>query len=66
MKSKDSNAGKAFGNIFVKVLGIEGLSMPIPEEKTHFCITLDNGIDYIRTPFSVLAPAVKVDQEFSL
>lgn len=48
------------------VLGIEGLTVPVPEQKTMFCITLDNGIDYIRTPYTVLADGAKVNQEFSL
>ena len=48
------------------VLGIEGLSVPIPEQQTFFCITLDNGIDYIRTPYAPLVPNAKVNQEFSL
>lgn len=51
--------------IFV-VLGIEGLMVPIPEQQTMFCITLDNGIDYIRTPYTVLIDGAKVNQEFSL
>jgi hypothetical protein len=48
------------------VLGIEGLTLPLPEQQTYFCITLDNGIDYIRTPYSVLRDGARVNQEFSL
>ena len=40
--------------------------MPIPDQRTAFCITLDNGIDYIRTPYAELADGAKVNQEFSL
>lgn len=48
------------------MLGIEQLAVPIPDQPTYFCITLDNGIDYIRTPYSVLIDGAKVNQEFSL
>ena len=51
--------------IFV-VLGIEGLTIPIPEQQTMFSVTLDNGIDYIRTPYIVFEDGAKVNQEFSL
>ncbi|WWC58165.1 uncharacterized protein I303_100701 [Kwoniella dejecticola CBS 10117] len=66
MRARESTSGKASGTIFVKVLGIEGLQIPLPEQPTYFCITLDNGIDYIRTPYSVLSEGAKVNQEFSL
>lgn len=66
MKAKASNSAKSFGTIFVKVLGIESLSLPLPREETSFCITLDNGIDYIRTPYTTLKDSAKVNQEFAL
>lgn len=66
MRERETELGKATGTIFVKVLGIEGVQFPIPQEQTHFCITLDNGIDYIKTPYSVLKESARVDQEFSL
>ncbi|WVQ76151.1 hypothetical protein IAR50_005803 [Cryptococcus sp. DSM 104548] len=59
----------ASATVFVKVLGIEGLQFPVPSgegKKTMFCVTLDNGIDYIRTPFSELGEGARVNQEFSL
>ena len=40
--------------------------IPETEQQTMFCITLDNGIDYIRTPYTVLEEGAKVNQEFSL
>lgn len=40
--------------------------MPLPSERTAFCITLDNGIDYIRTPYSQLQEGARVNQEFAL
>lgn len=66
MKAKASNSSKSFGTIFVKVLGVESLSLPMPKEETSFCVTLDNGIDYIRTPYSALKEGAKVNQEFAL
>ncbi|WWC99204.1 hypothetical protein V866_006099 [Kwoniella sp. B9012] len=66
MRARESTSGKASGTIFVKVLGVEGLQIPVPDQPTYFCITLDNGIDYIRTPYSVLGEGAKVNQEFSL
>jgi hypothetical protein len=48
------------------VLGIESLAIPLPEQQTFFCVTLDNGIDYIRTPYSPLMDGARVNQEFSL
>lgn len=66
MKAKASNSSKSFGTIFVKVLGVESLSLPMPKEETSFCVTLDNGIDYIRTPYTVFKEGAKVNQEFAL
>ncbi|EIW73323.1 hypothetical protein TREMEDRAFT_73045 [Tremella mesenterica DSM 1558] len=66
MREKEASVGKASGTIFVKVLGIEGLVVPIPDQPTYFCVTLDNGIDYIRTPYSLLSEGARVNQEFSL
>jgi serine/arginine repetitive matrix protein 2 len=81
MRAKEGTAGKAFGTIFVKgepfvivesmwltwpVLGIEGLAIPIPDQSTAFCVTLDNGIDYIKTPYTTLSEGARVNQEFML
>ncbi|WVR03570.1 hypothetical protein IAU60_000562 [Kwoniella sp. DSM 27419] len=66
MRTRESYAGKSTGTIFVKVLGIEGLQVPLPEQTTYFSVTLDNSIDYIRTPYSVLSEGARVNQEFSL
>ncbi|ORY25090.1 hypothetical protein BCR39DRAFT_309113 [Naematelia encephala] len=66
MRARDASNGKTSATVFVKVLGVEGLAIPIPEHQTMFCITLDNGIDYIRTPYTVLAEGARVNQEFSL
>lgn len=48
------------------VLGVESLNIPLPEQETFFSVTLDNGIDYIRTPYIVLKDGARVNQEFSL
>ncbi|TXT16057.1 hypothetical protein VHUM_00560 [Vanrija humicola] len=65
-RAREAIEGKASGTVFVKVLGLEALNLPLPKEETHFCITLDNGIDYIRTPYQVLTDGVRINQEFSL
>ena len=52
--------------LLILVLGIEGISLPVPDLPTYFCVTLDNGIDYIRTPYTVLTEGAKINQEFSL
>lgn len=51
---------------FSTVLGIESLALPLPKEDTSFCMTLDNGIDYIRTPYTLLKEGARVNQEFAL
>lgn len=48
------------------VLGVESLNIPLPDQETFFSVTLDNGIDYIRTPYIVLKDGARVNQEFSL
>lgn len=65
-RARQATEGTATGTIFVKVLGVEALQLPLPTEQTHFCITLDNGIDYIRTPYTVLTDGAHINQEFSL
>ena len=49
-----------------EVLGIESLIVPLPDQPTYFSVTLDNGIDYIRTPHTELSDGAKVNQEFAL
>jgi hypothetical protein len=66
MRAREASEGTASGTIFVKVLGVEALNLPLPAEDTQFCITIDNGIDYVQTPYSVLKDGAKVEQEFCL
>lgn len=61
-----SRVGRLIGPRLIIVLGIEGLELPLPDQPTYFCVTLDNSIDYIRTPYSTLGANVPVNQEFSL
>lgn len=65
-RAREVSEGKSSGTVYVKVLGVESLQLPMPREQTFFCITLDNGIDYIRTPYGVLSEGARVNQEFSL
>ncbi|TYJ51830.1 hypothetical protein B9479_007589 [Cryptococcus floricola] len=69
IRARELSQNPASATVFVKVLGIEGLQFPIPNgegKKTMFCVTLDNSIDYIRTPFTELGEGARVNQEFSL
>ncbi|KZV84174.1 hypothetical protein EXIGLDRAFT_655387 [Exidia glandulosa HHB12029] len=58
--------GKSFGKVFVRVVGIRGLKVPVPNQPTFFSCTLNNGIHFVTTPECRLAKDCKVDQEFEL
>jgi serine/arginine repetitive matrix protein 2 len=57
---------RSIANTRHAVLGIESLSLPLPSQDTSFCVTLDNGIDYIRTPYTTLKEGARINQEFAL
>ena len=44
------------------VLGVKGLTVPIPSQPTKFTCTLNNGIHFVTTPECALAKDCKVDQ----
>lgn len=52
--------------IFCLVLGIKGVNIALPQEPTVLTCTLNNGIHYVTTPESQLAPDCRIDQEFEL
>lgn len=54
------------GLLFVKILGIQSISMPLPVEPTYFRLKLSNGVDYIYTPYFLLQEGANVNQEFCL
>ncbi|KAF8518208.1 hypothetical protein JB92DRAFT_2903861 [Gautieria morchelliformis] len=58
--------GKAHGKVFVKVLGIRGVNVPLPNQPTFFTCTLNNGIHYVTTPECRLARDARIEQEFEL
>ncbi|KAI6029361.1 hypothetical protein BKA83DRAFT_679982 [Pisolithus microcarpus] len=58
--------GKAHGKVFVRVLGIKGLSVPIPQQPTAVTCTLNNGIHFVTTPETRLSRDTRIDQEFEL
>ncbi|KAF8331399.1 uncharacterized protein EI90DRAFT_3145625 [Cantharellus anzutake] len=58
--------GKAYGKIFVKVLGITRLNVPIPRLPTWFTCTLNNGIHFVTTPECRLMGESPIEQEFEL
>ncbi|KAF9567977.1 hypothetical protein CPC08DRAFT_655423 [Agrocybe pediades] len=58
--------GKAYGKVFVKVLGVKGMHLPLPHEPTAFTCTLNNGIHFVTTPECQLKPDCRIEQEFEL
>lgn len=68
---KDIRGKEAFseatGKVFVKVVGLRDVELPIPVAKqTYFCCTLDNGINHVATPYTVLKKEAPLGQEFDL
>ncbi|KAI8974021.1 hypothetical protein BD414DRAFT_498895 [Trametes punicea] len=61
-----AKAGKAHGKVFVRVLGLRGLQVPIPEQPTAITCTLNNGIHFVTTPDVSLGQSCRIDQEFEL
>jgi len=68
VKGKCDRVGldRSIADVLHAVLGIESLSLPLPSQDTSFCVTLDNGIDYIRTPYTTLKEGARINQEFAL
>ncbi|KAJ7668522.1 hypothetical protein DFH06DRAFT_982882 [Mycena polygramma] len=60
------NPGKAYGKVFVKVLGVRGMHLPLPAEPTAVTCTLNNGIHFVTTPECALARDCRIEQEFEL
>ncbi|KAF7428167.1 Bud site selection protein bud4 [Pleurotus ostreatus] len=58
--------GKAYGKVFVKVLGVKNIHLPLPEQPTAMTCTLNNGIHYVTTPDCKLAQDCRIEQEFEL
>ncbi|KAJ4483604.1 hypothetical protein J3R30DRAFT_3655861 [Lentinula aciculospora] len=58
--------GKAYGKVFVKVLGARGLVVPMPVEQTVVSCTLNNGIHFVTTPDFRLGKDCRIEQEFEL
>ncbi|KAF7321547.1 PH domain-containing protein [Mycena kentingensis (nom. inval.)] len=60
------NPGKAYGKVFVKVVGIRGIHLPLPAETTALTCTLNNGIHFVTTPEFTLGADCPIEQEFEL
>ncbi|KAJ7076864.1 hypothetical protein B0H15DRAFT_915636 [Mycena belliarum] len=60
------NPGKAYGKVFVKVLGVKGMHLPLPQEPTAITCTLNNGIHFVTTPECALRRDCSIEQEFEL
>lgn len=48
------------------VVGIKGLTVPLPKEATMITCTLNNGIHYVTTPETILSEDCRIAQEFEL
>ncbi|KAG5637515.1 hypothetical protein H0H81_004266 [Sphagnurus paluster] len=57
---------KAYGKVFVKVLGVKGIHVPLPQQATALTCTLNNGIHFVSTPECQLGRDFRVEQEFEL
>ncbi|KAG2349379.1 hypothetical protein BDR05DRAFT_955263 [Suillus weaverae] len=58
--------GKAHGKVFVRVVGVRGLKVPLPQQATALTCTLNNGIHFVTTPETRLSKDSRIDQEFEL
>ncbi|GJE91505.1 hypothetical protein PsYK624_076550 [Phanerochaete sordida] len=58
--------GKAYAKVFVKVVGIRGVSVPVPQQPTAVSCTLNNGIHFVTTPEFQLGTECRMNQEFEL
>lgn len=53
-------------NLCFLVLGIKGLKLPLPRERSVVTCTLNNGIHFVTTPECGLSPECRINQEFEL
>ncbi|KAJ5605606.1 hypothetical protein N7510_008387 [Penicillium lagena] len=59
--------GEERGRLFVKVVGIKYLDLPLPRgERSHFALTLDNGLHCVTTAWLELGKSAPIGQEFEL
>ena len=59
--------GEERGLVFVKVVGVKDLDLPLPKhERTHFQLTLDNGLHCVTTSWLELGQSAPIGQEFEL
>jgi hypothetical protein len=59
--------GEERGRVFVKVVGVKDLDLPLPKnERTHFQLTLDNGLHCVTTSWLELSQSAPIGQEFEL
>ncbi|KAF8635247.1 hypothetical protein AX17_004020 [Amanita inopinata Kibby_2008] len=58
--------GKAYGKVFVKVMGIKNMHLPLPQQSTSLTCTLNNGIHFVTTPECQLGQNTRIGQEFEL
>ncbi|KIM75804.1 hypothetical protein PILCRDRAFT_91923 [Piloderma croceum F 1598] len=58
--------GKAHGKVFVRVIGLSGVNVPLPQQATAVTCTLNNGIHFVTTPECQFDRDSRIDQEFEL
>ncbi|KAG6831754.1 hypothetical protein H0H92_007906 [Tricholoma furcatifolium] len=59
-------SGKAYGKVFVKVVGVKNIDVPLPPQPTSLTCTLNNGIHFVTTPECQLSQDFCIEQEFEL
>ncbi|KAL6305019.1 hypothetical protein BKA93DRAFT_732094, partial [Sparassis latifolia] len=59
-------SGKVHGKVFVRVLGLRGINVPLPQQPTTITCTLNNGIHFVTTPDCQLGRECRIEQEFEL
>ncbi|KAL3477365.1 hypothetical protein BJX99DRAFT_226458 [Aspergillus californicus] len=59
--------GEERGRVFVKVVGLKYLDLSLPRgERSHFSLTLDNGLHCVTTAWLELGKTAPIGQEFEL
>ncbi|KAJ7594637.1 hypothetical protein C8J56DRAFT_444291 [Mycena floridula] len=63
---EQEKGGKAYGKVFVKVLGVKDIHVPMPSHPTTMTCTLNNGIHFVTTPDCRFSKDGSIEQEFEL
>ncbi|KZF21575.1 DUF1709-domain-containing protein [Xylona heveae TC161] len=67
VEEETAEEGSERGRLFIKVVGVKDLDLPLPKnERTWFCLTLDNGLHCVTTAWLELGKNAPIGQEFEL